>query len=329
MTDAAPPTSTWVVAVHARTDPYRPLGTGVVIDENRVLTCTHVLGSRAAADLGVAFPRADDPYRPLAQVREVRAAGDPRADVAVLELSEALPAGIEPARLRRPRGAELVPKRWWAYGFADPIGNEAHGTVGADLTFGWARLDTESPYLVEKGFSGSGLWSPDYDAVVGLVGQARDNGDGRVFTLYMAVNALREEKLDLLTDRFDITAAGEDAVASWGWALTSDDEAGRHWVPRSRGVTIDTERGYRFSGRRTVLTEIVTWLQRPHLERKVLVVTGSPGVGKSCCAGPDRDDRRPSDRRKAPDRRHAGSGSPRVDRLRGARQGQDRAAGRS
>ena len=283
MIDAAPVRSTWVVAIHARADPSRPLGSGVVIDEHRVLTCAHVLGSRAAADLGIAFPRADDPYQPLARVKEIRASSHPQADLAVLELSGVLPAGIEPARLRRPKGAELVPKRWWAYGFpgGDPIGNDAHGTVGADLTFGWARLDTDSRYVIASGFSGGGVWSPDYEAVVGIVGQARDNGDGRALTLHMAVNALREERLDLLTDRFDITAAGDDAVSAWGWALASDSEAGRHWMPRSRGVTMDCERGYRFSGRRTVLTEIVTWLQRLRLDRKVLVVTGSPGVGKS------------------------------------------------
>ena len=146
---------------------------------------------------------------------------------------------------------------------------------------GWARLDTESPYLVTKGFSGGGLWSPDYQAVVGLVGQAHANGDGRAFTLYQAVNAMREDELELLTDRGDITTAGPDALASWGWALATDVEARRHWVPRSRGVTIETERGYRFRGRRIVLTEIVTWLEREQLDREVLVVTGSPGVGKS------------------------------------------------
>ena len=281
MTVDAPLTSTWVVAVHSLTDPYRPLGAGVVIDKHRVLTCAHVLNARGANELGISFPRADDPFRTLAHVQEVRVAADPRADVAILELGGELPAGIEPARLRRPKGAELVPKQWWAYGFADLIGNEAQGIVGAELAFGWARLDTASRYMIEKGFSGGGVWSPDYDAVVGLVGQARGNGDGRVFTLYMATNVLREERLELLTDQFDIAAAGADAVASWGWALASDDEAGRHWMPRSRGVTIDIEHGYRFRGRRAVLTEIVVWLSRPQLDRKVLVVTGSPGVGKS------------------------------------------------
>lgn len=45
------------------------------------------------------------------------------------------------------------------------------------------------------------------------------------------------------------------------------------------------ERGHRFRGRQTALTEIVTWLDRPELDRKVLVVTGSPGVGKSAVLG--------------------------------------------
>ena len=62
MTGTAPEQSTWVVAVHGDKDTKTPLGTGVVIDDQRVLTCAHVVGSRNAADLGVSFPGADDPY---------------------------------------------------------------------------------------------------------------------------------------------------------------------------------------------------------------------------------------------------------------------------
>jgi hypothetical protein len=51
-----------------------------------------------------------------------------------------------------------------------PSGNDAYGTIGAALGDGFVRLDTHSRYRVETGFSGSGLWSPDYDAVIGVIG---------------------------------------------------------------------------------------------------------------------------------------------------------------
>jgi hypothetical protein len=62
-------------------------------------------------------------------------------------------------------------------------------------------------------------------------------------------------------------------------------EAVRHWRPRARGVSIDTEGGYRFRGRTVALTEIVQWLNRSVPDTRLLVVTGSPGVGKSAVLG--------------------------------------------
>ena len=55
--------------------------------------------------------------------------------------------------------------------------------------------------------------------------------------------------------------------------------------PRARGVSIDSERGYRFRGRAAALDRIVGWLDRPEPDRRVLVITGSPGVGKSAVLG--------------------------------------------
>lgn len=51
------------------------------------------------------------------------------------------------------------------------------------------------------------------------------------------------------------------------------------------GVSIDSERGYRFRGRAAALHRIVAWLDRDKPDRRVLVVTGSPGVGKSAVLG--------------------------------------------
>ncbi len=56
--------------------------------------------------------------------------------------------------------------------------------------YGWVRIDSQSRYHLEKGFSGAGLWSVDYQAVVGLVGQAHNTGDGRALTIHAAAGVL-------------------------------------------------------------------------------------------------------------------------------------------
>ncbi|MFF0735136.1 hypothetical protein ACFYVK_26375 [Streptomyces chartreusis] len=95
---------------------------------------------------------------------------------------------------------------------------------------------------------------------------------------------LPNQKLGLLTE-WSAEDAGESALASWGWSLSNDPEAGRHWRPRARGVSTDAERGFRFRGRAAALQVIVNWITKTHDERRVLVVTGSPGVGKSAVLG--------------------------------------------
>ncbi|GIH10694.1 hypothetical protein Rhe02_87610 [Rhizocola hellebori] len=179
---------------------------------------------------------------------------------------------------------------WWAFGFphGQPLGSDAHGVVGAALSYGWMRLDTESRHVVKPGFSGSGVWSPRYEAIVGLIAQAHaggdHHGDAVAVTLHQAIQDLPHEKLAGVA-AWSVQAAGESALAAWGWSLESDVEAVRHWRPRARGVAVDAEGGFRFKGRRAALTAIVDWLDRPNPDRSVMVVTGSPGVGKSAVLG--------------------------------------------
>ena len=283
---AHPPTAVaWVAAVHASEDDFEPLGTAVVIDADRVLTCAHVVMPEGAVlePLWVAFPKAGDcPRRRVGSVRVVYSR--PVRDLAVLVLEEPVPAGVDPAPLRCPKGEDLVSRGWWAFGFPDrdPVGDSADGQVGASLSYGWVRLDTSSRYLIRPGFSGGGLWSPDYEAVVGIVGQAHANGDGRAITLHQADREFPDLKL---TERWSAAAAGEVALTQWGWTLARDPEGVRHWRPRARGVSIESERGWRFRGRTAALTRIVAWLDRATPDRRVLVVTGSPGVGKSAVLG--------------------------------------------
>ncbi|MDQ3990473.1 MAG: serine protease, partial [Actinomycetota bacterium] len=227
MAAAAPLDMTWVAAVHASKDDFSPLGAAVVIDDRRVLTSAHVVrvSGQVRPELWVAFPMAEDPSAARRSATRITPAAYP-ADLAVLEFAEPVPDGVAPALLRCPKPADVVNRAWWAFGFGghDPLGNEADGMVGASLGYGWVRLDAESRYHVEPGFSGGGLWCPDYGAVVGVVGAANDRGDGQAVTLHQADGCLPAEKIRLLT-RWTVAAADEVAQTAWGWTLAGDREA--------------------------------------------------------------------------------------------------------
>ena len=283
-----PPHDAWVAAVHASEHDFAPIGTAVVVDANRLLTCAHAVVSAdgvAQDPLWVSFPKADQcPRRRVATVTS--ACSLSVSDLAVLILQEPVPAGVEAAPLRCPKPADLVGRPWWAFGFPDhdPVGGSADGVVGAALALGWVRLDTPAGYLLQEGFSGAGLWSPDYQAVVGIVGRAHSNGDGRAITLHQADQCFPHHDFAGLAS-WSTEVAGDVALQQWGWTLARDPEGVRHWRPRARGVSIDSERGYRFRGRAAALNRVVDWLNRPEPDRRVLVITGSPGVGKSAVLG--------------------------------------------
>ncbi|MCA2211929.1 trypsin-like peptidase domain-containing protein [Jidongwangia harbinensis] len=263
-----------------------PLGTGVVIDDWRVLTCWSVVADRHASGRGVwvAFPKAGVSRSARRRVVSVRA--DEGSGVAVLVLDEPVPSGVRAAPLLCPDPGDLAGERWWAFGFpADaPLGSDAQGTVGAALAYGWVRLEVESRTRLGAGFLGAGVWSSRFEAVVGVVGRVPQSGDAAALTLVQASQDLPEEKLQALAS-WSVIDAGESALAAWGWSLDADVEAGRHWRPRARGVAVDSEAGYRFRGRRAALSAVVGWLERGILDDRILIVTGSPGVGKSAVLG--------------------------------------------
>jgi hypothetical protein len=214
-----PPSSAWVAAVHATEADFRPLGAGVVIDAGRVLTCAHVLleQGRLRKQVWVAFPNAaGQRYVRRAAVLGAADYVPPVRDLAVLVLDEPVPAGIA-ARVLCPQGGDLVGLRWWAFGFpgGDPVGDAADGVVGESLSYGWLRLDPQSRSGLALGFSGGGLWSPDFAAVIGGSRAVCRVGAGRAVSLFQADLALPGQKLSLLAG-WRAVAAGEAALAAWG-----------------------------------------------------------------------------------------------------------------
>ena len=287
-----------------------PVGTGVVIDSTRILTCRHV-AVKAAEGSGPGRVRfvnriSESAARPSGPVARWEPPLDEvcedHCDVVVGHLEQPIPDGVMPARLRSPERGDLYAKQWWSFGFGrgDHFGDEASGAVGAEIGFGWLRLSTTSEYVVEPGFSGAGIWSADYDAVVGLVTQVTEDhgpkdGDGRAITFREVIACVPDEKLGAVTEWALADASAQDQ-GEWGVvtanrsdpgplpsprSLADDPAMAEHWGPRARGVTLAAERGWRFRGRRAALEVIRNFLDRPVPPRGPLVVTGSPGIGKS------------------------------------------------
>jgi WD40 repeat protein len=288
-----PEVDSWVAAIHASSGDGMPNGSGVVIDDRRVLTCAHVVMKDGTAldEIWVAFPMADPPTATCCRVASVITAGggtfDEDRDVAILELEAPVPEGVRPARLRCPPPKALVGKKWWALGFPSRLrrGSASEGEVGAALALGWVRIDVTSSYRIEPGFSGAGLWSSEYDAVVGIIAVHDDQQNGQALTIYQADGCLPGQGLRELAEESHATDCGELALTAWGWTLATDPEGRRHWLPRGRGVAIDSEQGHRFRGRAAALGAIRDWLDHDAAARRVLVVTGTPGAGKSAVLG--------------------------------------------
>jgi len=207
-----PGADAWVVAIHATEDNDKPSGSGIVLDDLRILTCYHVV--RDLAEQWVAFPKAGGDAslirRQTQRVILPESYGDER-DLAILVLAEPIPDGVTIAPLCFPEPTRLVNRQWWAFGFpADSLGSSASGLVGDTLGHGWVRLHRESLDPVEYGFSGGGLWCPDYQGVVGIVGQAKgESGDGRAMTLHHASQWFPSQDLSSLAERY-VAPAGDD-----------------------------------------------------------------------------------------------------------------------
>lgn len=207
-----PGADAWIAAIYADEDDIEPSGSGIVLDELRILTCYHVV--RSLAEQWVAFPKGPgdaDLIRWRAEhVILPENYGDVR-DLAILVLAEPIPDGVTAAPLRFPEPTRLVSRQWWAFGFpADSLGSSAGGWVGDTLGHGWVRLHRASPDPVEYGFSGGGLWCPDYQGVVGIVGQAKgESGGGRAMTLYHASQWFPGQDLSDLAERYVAPAADD------------------------------------------------------------------------------------------------------------------------
>jgi hypothetical protein len=203
-----PMADAWIAAIHATQDDRQPVGCGIVLDERRIMTCHHVV--HELGEPWVAFPKAPGNASSIRRAVEHVVLPDAHSevrDLAILVLTEPIPTGVTAPLLRFSEPNELIGQPWWAFGFPnqDPLGSAAGGQIGSALSYGWVRLHRESPDPIEIGFSGGGLWCPQYGAVVAVVGQTDGQpGGGRAITLHEADKLFPGQNLRGLAGRHSI-----------------------------------------------------------------------------------------------------------------------------
>lgn len=161
------------------------IGAGILVEGGYVLTCAHVvkqaLGLEKAKDpigqqLKINFPTASPSQKHVAEVLLYRLGQDDEAaaDIAGLRLLDELPSPITPAKLVP---GHYLGLKFSALGFPDghPRGIYAYGNLKEELPHGWVQMEDDKTQgmAILPGFSGTAVWDPSANAVVGMV-VARD-----------------------------------------------------------------------------------------------------------------------------------------------------------
>jgi cellulose biosynthesis protein BcsQ len=200
-----PPRDSWIAALYGERN--QLIGTGVVIDRNRVLVPVTAAMLAAKGELRVSFPKSED--------REVRRKNfetevlphRPGTWTGIIRLPDGIPATVAAAPLRFPAARDLIGRQWWAFGFPGgyPLGAAATGTVGDQLAHGMVRLDAASNSFWERGVGGAPVWSPDHGAIVAVVTSVNGRNS--------AAMPLAELADDLPDERLRLLAADEPESA--------------------------------------------------------------------------------------------------------------------
>lgn len=301
---------TWVTTIH-ESESGRPEGCGVVVGSDLILTSGSAISalrdeSRNIGELEIRFPYApeklDEPVRFNIAAITLPPAGEP-AYLALVRLTKPLPAAIQPANLRDPSPDSLRNQRWWAYGRPISGPETCEGRFGDHVGDGLIDLEPERGAGIVSGFSGSGVEQATANdtppAIVAVVVQSLPLSGGgppncgRAITIDEAFRLFPTELISLLPSEKAAERHRRDRwnwifgrrldprpADGWDWSPSTDDAGLTHWLPRARGVTSGGESGYRFRGRAKALRRIVDWID-DRTESRPLLVTGSPGAGKS------------------------------------------------
>jgi hypothetical protein len=242
------------------TEAGKSVGTAVLIDTGRLLTCRHVVAKHTPGhwqrpDVWIKFPGT-----PPIGARVVD--GD-EVDAVVLDL---MTADDDP-RLPRPvplSGSARQPARVEVFGYP----TSDHTTAGVWRDFDVAGEVDGDQYQLN--WNGAGTLpghsgGPVVDARTGsLVGLLTAGSQAGQFDRYLPLTTL----------------LGRGVLVRLPWLMEGDDAQG-HFTRRSRGHRGQTSESSLFTGRWAARERIHDWLAADQAPGDVLVITGQPGAGKS------------------------------------------------
>src|SRR5262249_36544779 len=161
------------------------------------------------------------------------------------------PSGAVPGRLAAGAPSPGTMVRVFGYPANRPDGVLVRASISGSVPRSRLQLDPVpgSTLRVQPGFSGSPAVDDTTGRIGGLVVAAEPEplpGSGRVpmnDSYAISSDALREAWPEVLGSRPGGSLSPEQA---WGWSLSEDREGARHWWPRARGVSVDSEQGFRF-----------------------------------------------------------------------------------
>ncbi|MGP4992710.1 trypsin-like peptidase domain-containing protein [Glutamicibacter ardleyensis] len=241
------------------------IGSGMLIDEARVLTAAHVIRNKNGPLPMVSVRFATD----IVHGCIVVIPGE--ADVAVVNLPEELafsppvPVTVVALERRRPEYASVLgfPVEdstskgiWCAFRVRGPIG--ARGE--------YRQLDWNNSRGSFKGHSGGPVVDDSTGEMIGILTESSTAGQFDRFLGMQAISTL----VDGLSAR---------------WVF-SGEEARAHVTRRAHGHLSNGARGGDFfTGREAALAKVREWLDTGHQVGRPLVITGQPGAGKSAVLG--------------------------------------------
>ena len=193
---------TWAcVIVPPNQNDFRPVvyGMGILVTDRIVVTCAHIVNTALGANwssavnnpvIDICFPYTEGPMCIKGLVDKENwyppgpaCTGKP-TDIALIKLEEDAPNYVGGATLRNHvsdaevkvygfRGKKLRDGSWQSH----PDGEIAVGRVTGSLPGGRAQFDGKDTTgaVIQKGFSGAGVYDPKQDAVVGMVVVADKN----------------------------------------------------------------------------------------------------------------------------------------------------------
>ncbi|MDB9438367.1 trypsin-like peptidase domain-containing protein [Dolichospermum lemmermannii CS-548] len=166
-------------------DTEQVIGAGFLVTQQHLLTCAHVvmdaLGIKEEKELLNEVIELDFPFIPPGTIIKAKVVfwrgltGKKGEDIAGLELQDTPPNSANPVQLIST--LDLQNHNFEIFGFPDDYekdGRWSFGKITKENTLGLVQMHTQNGFLVQPGYSGSGVWDTSLQAVVGMV-VSKDN----------------------------------------------------------------------------------------------------------------------------------------------------------